>query len=381
MQYLRFLGWFIASSLFLVVTRSSVELTLEHVMNTLGLGPQVATAGGYSMEVVVTFICVLTVVWRLLWALDTAETIEEVISVVTTRSAIFSIALFFILSLGFANRAFWWYKHIFTDDAYVHVTYIGTANSVFLCIALSWLVFSLFSPPSKVEMRDDSPHTSIMFKPNRGVSMGLGVFGFGLDAWLDEHSAARILLVILLSFLVWEGAKRRREGGEGAMPRLSEATTETTLHIGALLVLMAFSVGFGGVIERAHVMEMVPHDLGGPLPTMALLTIVLVLIGMVMDPYGAVILVSATLAHVAERNGVDALHFWMVVLVAFELGYLTPPVALNHLLTRAVVGDAADDPDVPEGAGFWYQHEKLLLPVSVMASALVLVAFVPLFWG
>ena len=30
----------------------------------------------------------------------------------------------------------------------------------------------------------------------------------------------------------------------------------------------------------------------------------------------------------------------MVTLVAFELGYLSPPVARNHLLTRQVVGEA-----------------------------------------
>ena len=33
------------------------------------------------------------------------------------------------------------------------------------------------------------------------------------------------------------------------------------------------------------------------------------------------------------------IHFWMVVLVTFELGYLTPPGNLNHLLTRQVVGN------------------------------------------
>lgn len=206
----------------------------------------------------------------------------------------------------------------------------------------------------------------------------LGFYGFILDAWLDEHSAARILLVVLLAFVLWEGVRRRRAGGEGTFPRLASATTETTLHIGALLTLMGLSVAFGGVIERAEVMQMVPDDLGGQFTTMLLLTAMLVVIGMVMDPYGAVILVSATLAHVADRNGIDALHFWMVVLVAFELGYLTPPVALNHLLTRAVVGRDADDPDVPEGAGFWYRHERLLLPVTVMGIALVIVAFGPL---
>ena len=31
--------------------------------------------------------------------------------------------------------------------------------------------------------------------------------------------------------------------------------------------------------------------------------------------------------------------------------------------------------------GFWWRHEPFLLPVAVMATALVLVAFVPLMLG
>jgi TRAP-type C4-dicarboxylate transport system permease large subunit len=81
---------------------------------------------------------------------------------------------------------------------------------------------------------------------------------------------------------------------------------------------------------------------------------------------------------VAYANGIDPIHFWMTVLVAFELGYLTPPVALNHLLTRSVIGDDAELADYPPDAGFWWRHERVLLPVAVMGSALLLVAFVPL---
>src|SRR5699024_12317461 len=66
---------------------------------------------------------------------------------------------------------------------------------------------------------------------------------------------------------------------------------------------------------------------------------VLVFIGMFMDPYGAIILVSATIASVAYNNNIDPVHLWMVVLVSFELGYLTPPAALNQLLTRQVIGN------------------------------------------
>ena len=74
------------------------------------------------------------------------------------------------------------------------------------------------------------------------------------------------------------------------------------------------------------------------------------------------------------------IHFWMVVLVAFELGYLTPPVALNHLLTRQVVGSAQSDNVTNANHGFYRRHERYVLPISVLGIALLIVAFVPLLW-
>ena len=90
---------------------------------------------------------------------------------------------------------------------------------------------------------------------------------------------------------------------------------------------------------------------------------------------------SATIAPVAYHNDINPVHFWMIVLVAFELGYLSPPVALNQLLTRQVVGDAEIQlakAEVTDDPSFWRRHESLLLPITVLATALLLVAFVPL---
>jgi TRAP-type C4-dicarboxylate transport system permease large subunit len=163
-------------------------------------------------------------------------------------------------------------------------------------------------------------------------------------------------------------------------PTLLDATSETTLHVGALLLLMGLSIAVGGVFERSEIMTLVPADLGARWLTMAMLVVVLVIIGMTMDPYGAVILVSATIAQIAYEAGINDAHFWMVVLVSFELGYLTPPVALNHLLTRQVVGTEAFEHAIAssQDEGFWRRHERLLLPLSVMGTVLVIVAFVPL---
>lgn len=113
---------------------------------------------------------------------------------------------------------------------------------------------------------------------------------------------------------------------------------------------------------------------------MAFLVVTKVLLGMIMDPFGAVVLVSGTLAPIAYANGIEPLHFWMMVLVAFELGYLLPPVAINQILTRQVIGEDEVELADKEVAklGFYRRYERWILPLVVMSIGLVVVSFGPL---
>ena len=144
-------------------------------------------------------------------------------------------------------------------------------------------------------------------------------------------------------------------------------------------MVMAASVGLGGVVERAELMAYFPDDFGGPIGAMAALVFIMVLVGMTMDALGAVVLVSVTIAQIAYKNGIDPVHFWMMVLCAFELGYLTPPVAINHLLARQVIGPEAFVENEP-AESWWERYEHILLPMAVMGTALLIVAYVPLFF-
>ena len=170
------------------------------------------------------------------------------------------------------------------------------------------------------------------------------------------------------------------EIGKSMESSLRLATNETTGHIGALLLLMALSVSTGGIIERSGLMEQLPETFANIWVATTILVVTMVIVGMIMDPYGAVILVNATIAQVAFANGIDPLHFWMITLVSFELGYLTPPVALNHLLARQVIGDdEVESAKIARGqASFMRRHEKYILPILVMLTALLLVSYLPL---
>ena len=216
------------------------------------------------------------------------------------------------------------------------------------------------------------------------------IYEVGLDTKLNEITAPTIMPVMLLLILIFDKvlnkgkaeltpdyASHRQDGVEKSV---RYATTETIGHVGALLSLMMLSLAIGGVIERSEVMHLFPQVFDSHWTAMLFLVAVMVFLGMVMDPFGAAVLVSGTLAPVAYANGIDPLHFWMMVLVAFELGYLTPPVALNQLLTRQVIGEeevSGADAEVRH-LGFFRRYERWILPLIVMSVGLSLVAFGPL---
>ncbi len=215
-------------------------------------------------------------------------------------------------------------------------------------------------------------------------------YRFGLDTKLNEISAPTIMPVMLLIILIFDKiinrgkseitpdyASHRQPGVESS---IRYATNETIGHIGALISLMMLTLAMGGVIERSEIMSLAPQVFDSTWIAMGFLVLIMVFVGMVMDPFGAVILVTGTLAPIAYANHIDPVHFWMVVLVAFELGYLSPPVALNQLLTRQVIGE--DEIDLADAEvkhlSFYHRYERWILPFAVMVVGLCLVAFGPL---
>jgi len=211
------------------------------------------------------------------------------------------------------------------------------------------------------------------------------IYIYLLNAYLDEFSAPVILPLIILGMVIYEKlfaynplVDRRKQKMHNLEYEIRFATSEASILIGALLLLMGLSFVLGGVIERSGLLNALPEYFGSIWTTLAFLIVVLVGIGMIMDPYGAVVLVTGTVAQIAYKNGINPIHFWMMALVAFELGYLSPPVALNQLLTQQIVGQKEVAKAALEGDSFWYRHEKTLLPLVTMGTTLILVSVVPI---
>ncbi|CAG69869.1 putative integral membrane protein, possible transporter [Acinetobacter baylyi ADP1] len=304
-------------------------------------------------------------------------------------------------------------RHVTSDELFDHGFY------VFWLTAFIFLGVSLLLAETK--FRVNSPRIAVpkMLRacvpviPYVLITVVVLVFyKYALDTGMNEFTAPMILPLILIAIIFYDKLGKQpkstpvmaeheslikeheqnspflREHGaqstqyrRGFAKSMHFATAETVGHIGALIILMALSASVGGLIERTEIVEYLPTHLGSITISLFFIAMLLALIGMCTDPFGAVILVAATIAPVAYENGIHPIHFWMIVLVAFELGYVTPPVALNHLLTRLSVGDeevsAADQEAKEKYTSFYYRYERWLLPIMVLFPALMIVTFAP----
>lgn len=212
--------------------------------------------------------------------------------------------------------------------------------------------------------------------------------------WLGALAPlAMLLIMVWVVFLDFQRRKNHTpapaldvpedEAPVGLEKAMRFSTNETIAHIGALIMLMTLSQAMGGVVERSGVMEHAPHSFPNLWVAMTFLMVSKVLLGMIMDPMGAMILVSGTLAPIAYHAGINPVHFWMMVLVAFELGYLLPPVAINQLMLRQVVGEAEIDRVTEEvkNAPFKRRMERWVLPLIVMSIGLLLVTYTPMIYS
>ena len=279
-------------------------------------------------------------------------------------------------------------KEVVTDQLF------SWGLKTFMTTSLVFFVFAWISKREKMHMAPvheafkPCMRALLPLLPYVGIVMLVTLsYFFVLDVTMDEFSAPIILPVIIFWIIVYEKLFVRMV--QVASPEkdahkfeytMRMASSESSIHIGALLLLMGLSFVLGGVIERSGLLSGIPETFSSTWITLSFLVIVLVGIGMIMDPFGAVVLVSGTIAQIAYSNGINPVHFWMITLVSFELGYLTPPVALNHLLTRQMVGHEETAKAALEEGVFWYRHEKILLPLVTMATTLLLVTVVPVFF-
>jgi tripartite ATP-independent transporter DctM subunit len=113
--------------------------------------------------------------------------------------------------------------------------------------------------------------------------------------------------------------------------------TECGLLIGGVLLILGVSLGFTNYLVDAEVparaVEWTTRTIHSPFLFLLLLNLFLLIVGCLMEIYPAIVVEVPLLVPLGAAYGIDPIRLGIIFLANMELGYLTPPVGLNLLMS------------------------------------------------
>ncbi len=112
-----------------------------------------------------------------------------------------------------------------------------------------------------------------------------------------------------------------------------------------------------------------------PLMIMTGIVVVYLLLGMMLEPVGAMLLTLPIVLPLVEETGYSMLWFGVVLVKLLEIGMITPPMGMNVFVIKGVVGNIATLSMIFRGV-FWFVLIDLAI-VALLISFPDIVLFLP----
>jgi len=142
---------------------------------------------------------------------------------------------------------------------------------------------------------------------------------------IHEAAAFTALYVLIVEIWVYRDISITKD-----LPRVIK---DSMTMLGAILAILATALGFTGYLIQARVPELMVEwmetFITHPLMFLLALNIFLLVVGMLMDIFSAIVVVVPLIVPIALHFGIDPYHLGIIFLLNLEIGYLTPPVGLN----------------------------------------------------
>ena len=151
---------------------------------------------------------------------------------------------------------------------------------------------------------------------------------------------------------------------------MKELLISSAMVSGALVI----TVSGAGVISEYIIFREIPQQILAISMTyipntwtfMLFTCVVLLVIGTFMDQIGAIMILVPIMMPIAQKMGVDPIHYCLLFTVGLGIGYITPPLGLLLYTAQAITG-----------LEFVKVARSIYMPLVIYMAALVVLAYVP----
>jgi len=177
-----------------------------------------------------------------------------------------------------------------------------------------------------------------------------------------EAAAVTAFYVIVVEVFIYRDLHIVRD-----MPRVMR---QSMVLVGAILMIIGVAMGMTNYLIDQEVpnalFEFTKSFISSPAAFLVVLNIFLLIVGMMMDIFSAIIVVVPLIVPIATAYGIDPVHLGIIFLTNLEIGYLTPPVGLNLFISSLRFHKPV------------FTIVRATLPyIGILLVALVLITYVP----
>jgi C4-dicarboxylate transporter DctM subunit len=147
-----------------------------------------------------------------------------------------------------------------------------------------------------------------------------------------------------------------------------DAFMRTAIDTGVIMILVGVAHVLTWVLTRSQLPQQLVALLHGfnQWETLFLVNLVLLLLGMFLEPAPAILMACALLLPLIKSLNIDLIHFGVILVVNLQIGVLTPPVAASAFVTARIAGITLE------------QQIRALLPfIACGLLTLLVITYVP----
>ena len=153
-----------------------------------------------------------------------------------------------------------------------------------------------------------------------------------------EAAAISAMYGLLVGMFVYRGINRHN---------FFSVCVECCTTSAVIIFLIAMASSFGYLLALEQVPESIAKFIlslsGNRVIVLLCINIFLLIVGALMEPAAAPIILTPILAPVAVKLGVDVVHFGIIMTVNLAIGFVTPPVGSNLFVASATSGLRLED--------------------------------------
>jgi len=141
---------------------------------------------------------------------------------------------------------------------------------------------------------------------------------------VSEAAAVAVMYVLIINVLILKEVK---------IKQLPAIMRESMVLVGGVLIILGVSLASTNYLIDAEIpsklFDFIRQHVDSKLTFLMLLNIFLLILGMMLDVFSALVLIVPLTLPIAVGYGIHPIHFGIIFLANMQIGYFTPPVGMN----------------------------------------------------